>query len=105
MNEKETAIIERIRSMMKEKGLTQAELADALATKQYNVSRMLSGRPFPSIVELEKIADRLDVSIYYLIGMERRSYREVSQKHIDLIDAYENSSPAVQGVIDKILDL
>ena len=80
MNEKETAIIERIRSMMKEKGLTQAELADALATKQYNVSRMLSGRPFPSIVELEKIADHL-------------------------IDAYENSSPAVQRVIDKILDL
>lgn len=103
MDELETSVIERIKRLMATRGMTQTDLANALNMKQYAVSRLLQGSPFPSLSRLKKIAEALDVSLYYLIGVQEPSYRELSPKGAKVADAYQNVDPAIQTVIDRIL--
>ena len=49
---------------------TKEELAKSVGVKQYTVSRMLSGSPFPTVEQLALIANALDVSLYCLIGIQ-----------------------------------
>ena len=103
MTELEQSIVERIKKCMKTRQVTQADLADAVGVKQYTVSRMLSGLPFPSLEQLILIAKKLDVSLYYLIGLQEESYRELSPKAAKVADAYQNSIEPVQEIIERIL--
>ena len=105
MTELEQAIVDRIRKCMKTRKVTQIELADAVGVKQYTISRMLNGVPFPSLEQLHSIADRLDVSLYYLIGLQEESYRELSPKAAKVADAYQNASATIQGVIERVLQV
>lgn len=105
MLDKELEIIERIKKLMKERNVKQEELAKKLEVKQYQVSRYLNCKPFPPLWVLFKLSEILDVSIYYLIGAEAESYRVLSQKSVNLVDAYNNSNKAVKAIIDKILDI
>lgn len=105
MLDKELEIIERIKRLMRERNVTQDELAEKLEMKQYQVSRYLSCKPFPPLWLLFKLSEILDISIYYLIGAEAESYRVLSEKSVSLVDAYNNSSKAVKAIIDKILDI
>ena len=103
MTELEQSIVERIKKCMKTRKVTQRDLADAVGVKQYTISRMLNGFPFPSVEQLHLIALKLDVSLYYLIGLQEQSYRELSPKAGKVADAYQNSSKTVQEIIDRIL--
>lgn len=105
MDKYEKEVLARVKKMVKEKGYTQARLAKALGKEQYTISRYLSGTPFPSLNFLRQLAETLDISLFYLLGLQERSYRELSSKSLSLLEAYEESSPEVKGVIDKILDL
>ena len=105
MTELESSIVKRIRQSMKTRGMTQEGLAAALNVKQYTISRMLSGSPFPSVEQLSLIAQALDVSLYYLIGVQEESYRELSPEARKVADAYELVDPAIQAVIERVLGL
>ena len=54
-------IAERIIDARIKKGMTQAELAKKLKTKQSGIARLESGRNYPSLKSLEKIAQILDI--------------------------------------------
>ena len=105
MNEFEAGIVSRIKESMKNRGLTQEELAKSVGVKQYSVSRMLSGSPFPSVEQLACIAKALDVSLYYLIGIQEESYRELAPETRRVADAYQAADPMAKEIIKRILSL
>ena len=105
MTELESAIVARIRSGMKTRHITQEELAKALGVKQYTVSRMLSGAPFPTVEQLVLISQTLDVSLYYLIGVQEESYRELAPETRHIADAYQSADSMIQEIIKRILGL
>ena len=103
MNEFEAGVVVRIKESMKTRGLTQEELAKSIGVKQYTVSRMLSGSPFPTVEQLALIANALDVSLYYLIGIQEESYRELSTETHKVADAYQFADPMVKEIIKRLL--
>ena len=105
MTEFEMTILQRIKASMKTRGLTQNDLAAALGVKQYSISRMLSGAPFPSVSQIVAIAKRLDVSVYYLIGIQEESYRELSPAAAKVADAFSAADPVIKGAVERVLRL
>lgn len=105
MTEFETNIAARIKEYMKKRHVTQEALAKAIGVKQYTISRMLIGSPFPSVEQLFGIARALDVSLYFLIGIQEESYRELSPETRKVADAYQSADPMVQEVIKRVLSL
>jgi len=53
----------RIREIRKARGLTQEQLAEIIDVEQKHVSRIESGKNYPSIDRLEKIAAALNVPL------------------------------------------
>ncbi len=53
----------KIKELRKRKGLTQEELAELIQMEQNSISVMESGRNFPTLGTLEKIATVLDVNL------------------------------------------
>ena len=100
-----TEIVQRIRDSMKTRGLTQEDLTKAIGVKQYTVSRMLGGAPFPTMEQLVSIAQALDVSLYYLIGVQEESYRELAPETRRVADAYQTADPVVREIVKRILSL
>ena len=63
-------IAERIIDARIKKGMTQAELAKKLKTKQSGIARLESGRNYPSLKNLEKIAQILDIRCRNPLGQD-----------------------------------
>lgn len=59
---------ERLKGVLKEKGVKQKELAAHLHTTEKAVSDWVKGRKAPHYYNLDYIADYLDVNIKYLTG-------------------------------------
>lgn len=105
MTKIEQEIIDRIKDQMKIKDFNQEKLANCLGTKQYNISRMLDGKPFPSIDQLFLIASNLDCSIQYLLGLKEETYTELSPQMAKVAHAYLMSEEPIKVVIDRILNI
>lgn len=103
MDKLEEEISERIKEMMEKRKVTQSDLASELGVHQYDISRMLNGKPFPSISQLKLIANFLDCSLYYLIGVQEESYRELSKETAKMAKAYETANDAVKTVVNLVL--
>lgn len=58
----------KLKTLRKEKGISQLKLALDLNTSQNTISRYETGEREPGINELIKLADYFDVSIDYLVG-------------------------------------
>lgn len=64
----EILVAQRIKELMKEQGLNQTRLADAIGLRQNTISAWLCGRKEPSITSLWLLADYFDVDIDYIVG-------------------------------------
>ena len=53
--------------------------------------------------QLALIANALDVSLYYLIGIQEESYRELSPETRKVADAYQFADPMVKEIIKRLL--
>lgn len=60
--------IERIKDLMSEERISQAELARSVGISQSAVCNWLNGKKEPSIDSLWRLADFFDVSVDYIIG-------------------------------------
>lgn len=69
-----------IATLRKEKGWTQAELAEKLRVTDKAVSRWERGLGFPDINTVKPLADALGVSIIELMQSERELEEEVEQE-------------------------
>ena len=77
-----------ITELRKEKGLTQAQLAQKLNVTDKAVSKWERGVGFPDIKLLEPLADVLDISLLELMNSERLPKTTVSAP--DTTDAFQN---------------
>ncbi|MCL2696464.1 MAG: helix-turn-helix transcriptional regulator [Oscillospiraceae bacterium] len=61
-------IVDKIFNLLKEKQLTQKNMAETIGVSTGNISDWKSGKAKPSITVIPKIADFFNVSIDYLYG-------------------------------------
>ena len=59
---------ERVRSLRKEKGETQVQVAAAIGVAEQHYQRFEGGVNLPNIQNAWKLADHFGVSIDYLVG-------------------------------------
>lgn len=59
---------ERIKDLMNEERISQAELARSVGISQSAVCNWMNGKKEPSIDSLWRLADFFDVSVDYIIG-------------------------------------
>ncbi len=105
MEQVEKDILNRIKYQMKQKGMTQIDLATLLGLEQYQISRYLSGHPYPSVPLLMKIADALHISMEYLLGYKGLSYEELSSDQMGILKAYEKAKPDIKSIVKTILKI
>lgn len=105
MSKIENEITDRIKSQMRMKGFTQEKLAHCLGLKQYNISRMLEGKPFPSIDQLFIIAANLDCSLQYLLGLKDETYTELSKEAAKVAHAYVDSDDVIKALVKRVLNI
>ena len=60
---------ERLRQLRKENGYTQKELAEMIGVLNYRIYDWESGRSEPSLDDLMRLAQVLQVSTDYLLGI------------------------------------
>ena len=58
----------RLRQARQTKGVSQAALAEAVGTRQSQISRIESGRRLPDSETLCRLADALELTMDYLVG-------------------------------------
>ncbi|MBQ0036592.1 MAG: helix-turn-helix transcriptional regulator [Firmicutes bacterium] len=105
MSKYEVEIIERIKAQMKMKKFTQERLANCLGMKQYAVSRMLDGKPFPTLDQLNLIAVNLGCSIQYLLGLRQETYTELSSEAAKIAHAYSSSEEVIKELVKRVLNI
>ena len=67
---KPTHFARLLQEARRRRGMTQAELATAAGMKQSAVSHFESGRRFPSVEGLLRLAEALEVPVDYLLGLD-----------------------------------
>lgn len=65
----------RIKEIMSERGVTSAWLAEKVGISKVAVSNIITGKSYPSLDTIKKIADALNVSIIKLIGEDNGNCR------------------------------
>ena len=60
----------RLKSALKDAGMTQKDLAETAQVFDGNISRYVNGKRYPSAITLARIASVLNVSTDYLLGLE-----------------------------------
>ena len=84
---------ERLSDLMKEKGLTQQNLADSLGVKRQTISLYKSGQSMPDAKTLRDLAEYFNVSSDYLLGLSDVQSADISVKGI-----CENTGLSVEAV-------
>lgn len=68
-----------LKEIRKEQGWSQEELAERLGTSKQVISRYENGLRSPKITTIAQYADKLDVSMEYLLGVESKNARKVAE--------------------------
>lgn len=67
---KDCVFAERLLEVMKERGVTQKQLAKEIERRPQTVSLYTTGKSWPNVLALQKLADFLEVSSDWLIGRD-----------------------------------
>lgn len=108
----------RLKALRKERGLTQAELADALEISRSAIGMYERGDREPNFDTADDLAEYFDVSLSYLLGSV--DVREPYPDHKDpveiqtlrlsayearLLRAFRSASPGIQRIVRAALDI
>ena len=94
-DEKMTIFCERAKTRMKELHITTRQLAKSIGMTESTVSRYLSGNRSPKIEELVKIAETLECSADYLLGLKESEVvvqKEIFKEIAGLFNKLSNDS-------------
>lgn len=96
----QNVIGERIRTIRKQKGLTQKALGELCGIAEPNIRKYELGKQNPKYGTLFKIADALKVPYDYLIFGEKNPYKEADLEKMiwEIVDNLEN---AADDIIDS----
>ena len=104
LGEKTKRTLERIQKRMEEKHITQTQLGKKLGMKQYEVSRMLQGKPAPTLDQLYDIAEALSTTVEYLLLIRHSSLRDLKEEDRELLLAYDQADEETKRVIARLLN-
>ena len=93
--------IERIQSLIKEKGLTQKQVLLECGINENTLKRMTDNKGISSFY-LAKIADKLECSVDYLLGRdiytnEKSSPSELTENEQRMLDIFSELTQTQQG--------
>ena len=75
-----------LRYYMEAKGKTQKELAEIVGVSAPTINDWISGKKFPRIDRIEKLANYFGILKSDLIEQKSKEYREIQQKNSTLAD-------------------
>lgn len=96
---------ERVRKLRKERGLSQAELANILGVGKTTISNYETEYSAPDIKMLERIADLFGVTVDYIMGRSETLTREaMGAKEVFVVGTVRAGNPcfAMQEVIGSV---
>jgi transcriptional regulator with XRE-family HTH domain len=103
-------LADKIKRLRKERGWSQAELAERLGVHDGHISRIETGKYQPSVDVLWKLARTLEVSADYLLDEEAGEFAPISTEgkplaeRLRLLEALdETEKAAVVTIIDALL--
>lgn len=98
---------DNLRDLMKQKGITQAWLAEKTEITEATISRYLSGVHSPKIELVAKMAGAMGVSVDYLIGLSSSTVpnEPPSPEVRALIAAYSRADAHTKKMVWMQLDL
>jgi transcriptional regulator with XRE-family HTH domain len=64
----ESIFIERLKELIKQKGLEQKQLGERIGVPQQTINSWFRGQATPKLSKLCELADALNVSLDYLVG-------------------------------------
>ena len=103
MQEKKALVI-KISGLLKEKNLTQKDLAKKIGITPAALSKILSGRNLTKVATVQKIAKALDVSVGYLIGSNQSENNDI-KKIFKSIEKLSISVDNLNKKFDKMFEL
>ena len=87
----------RLETLMKAKGMTQTRLAEKLGVSNAAVWNFINGACFPNIGTLVKIANALDCSSDYLLGIEKHNSAKETIMKQTMLNTWENISDLLKS--------
>jgi len=97
-------IANNIKALLGAYGMTNRELANALAIGESSVGKWVNGVNGPAIGMLQKIADYFKVSIDDLVTFHKdQTFADPNRRYI--LDKIENSTPSDLAKLRTIIDL
>ena len=117
--------IQRLKELLKVKKITKKQFCEDIQINKNLPKYWEDNNTFPNRTIMNSIANYFDVSVSYLKGETNDptpitsfnnssasdkkekipEYSGISKKHIKLIKAYDNSEPAIQGAVDRLLGI
>ncbi len=96
------ALAENIRTLRKQKGLTQQQLAEAFNVSTGAVHKWETGMAYPEISLLVEMADFFDTSVDFLLGYEIKDSRlETALQRI--VSMLRTNDPAIMDEVESVL--
>ncbi|MEM1804434.1 MAG: helix-turn-helix transcriptional regulator [Thermoplasmata archaeon] len=94
---------ERIVKILKEKNLTQKELADYIGIKQSTISDWKGKGTSPSSEYIYKISEYLDESPYFVLT-GKNDINKLTDEEINLINKYNLLTEKNKGKVENFID-
>ena len=104
-------MLENIKKLREEMGITQKQLADVIDVSQQSVNKYENHNIEPDIETLIRIADYFNTSVDYIVGhteLRRKVAKveayELSCDEMFIIDSYRKMTPRQRKSIDLIIE-
>jgi transcriptional regulator with XRE-family HTH domain len=101
------AVHDKIKELRKEKGWTQAELAERLDMHPVNLNKLEQGKNMPSADSLIRLSDIFNVSIDYLLSDEVQKKESTILKDKELLESFtkvERMDDKAKEIVKELLD-
>jgi transcriptional regulator with XRE-family HTH domain len=93
----------RLRSLRKEEGSTQQDLADFLDVTRTNYGGYERGEIVPPYVKIKKLADRFDVTVEYLMGSSNFKNYDLNDKKVpDILNQLKLISDELMSITSAV---
>ncbi len=102
MNKKEL-LGKRLREIRKQFGYTQEKMAEIAGIEPQSISKIESGKNFPLLSNLEKIANKLNIELEEFFNYKHKNTSEYNKAV--LLKIYENLNQEKLIRIAKVLEL
>lgn len=96
-------MLENLKRLRKEAGMSQQQLADAVGVSQQSINKYENHSIEPDVATLIRIADCFCVSVDELIGHSRESDGELGSDELRLVEDYRKLSPSRKQALRGLL--